>query len=708
MYWTHKGIDIKDVCFETIKIKRNGKSVIVCNDIFAFDIEVSSGYVAPYTNECTEFDRRKYEDSVGKRKKYYDEFEKVSIMYVWQFSINENVYMGRTWNDFLKLLDDIENGCGYRKIIYVHNLSYELHHMLNCIKFDKVFARNVRKPITAHYNSFEFRCSYFLTRLSLENWAKEKDLPVKKMKGFLKYETIRTPLTHLNLYELEYCMNDVLVMFYGLKEYRQKYGNVHDIPLTQTGEVRKEVRELMREDRANQKKCIKLLPESLESYKELISIFSGGITHANYLYADTVIEKLKAWDICSSYPFVMCMYKYPFTPFVDTVPLRKYFNNEKYSFIVTFKCKNVVSRLWNTFYSRSKILQGANIKADNGRILEADWLLLRMTNIDYDLFQQSYSYDDMEIINFKISINEYLSPIYVKYILKLFKQKNELKGRDDKINLYMQSKQFINALFGLMVTKEICDEVIFNIDNNKIWDYDYLTEESFYYKIDKMRKKPSRVFTSYQAGVWITAYARRALWSSILYDDGNIKMDDYTVYCDTDSNKNIAPSDVFFKKYNNEIKNMWLKRAKMLDICENDYAPFDINGQQHVLGCYEYEGMDDKFITLGAKKYCEDKGGVLKMTVAGVRKSAVSQIDVIEQFEPELVFDTEHTGKVTFYYNDKQPKCVWNRGRYDEWISEDRYGICAMPTTYTLNVTPDYTLLLNNSIDHRTRILTEG
>ena len=50
---------------------------------------------------------------------------KTAFMYIWQFSINGTVIVGRTWNDFFNLLDFLKLPNMFAEaniIIFVHNL----------------------------------------------------------------------------------------------------------------------------------------------------------------------------------------------------------------------------------------------------------------------------------------------------------------------------------------------------------------------------------------------------------------------------------------------------------------------------------------------------------------------------------------------------------------------------------------------------------
>ena len=130
-------------------IKKHDK-IRYLNYPFSFDIETSSFYVNT---------------------------EKRACMYIWMMSVNGQIVYGRTWAEFMWFLDELqirlELSYHKRIIIYVHNLSYEFQFLINHVEWSEVFARKKRHPIKALANEcFEFRCSYFLSGLSLANLAK--------------------------------------------------------------------------------------------------------------------------------------------------------------------------------------------------------------------------------------------------------------------------------------------------------------------------------------------------------------------------------------------------------------------------------------------------------------------------------------------------------------------------------------------------------
>ena len=671
---------LSEIEFQTHYFKKKNRADIVNDDIMCFDIETSSGFLHK--------DSDTLEPYLGKSKKYYEDCKKFSICYVWQFSINDNVFWGRTLEDFKDFLQELEYYEPHKKIVYIHNFSFEFQFLINVLQFDYVFARQARKPLFAEWSTYQFRCSYFLTNMSLATWAEQRKLSVQKLVGDLDYTILRTPKTALTYKELAYCFNDVLVMYFGLLQYKEKYGHIIDIPFTQTGEVRKEVIDRMNvsSEYKYRKRCIKLIPETIEDYALLCDCFMGGYTHSNAVHTNVVLDNVCSKDISSSYPIVMCLEKYPMTYFEETIPCEDYFNNDNYSYIITFDVEHLRSKRWNTWLSFSKCAKIKGYSLDNGRVLKADYVQLSLTNVDYEMFQLCYDFDNLNIIGFRVSSNDYLSPTFVKYILELYGNKTTLKGIKEKEPLYMKSKQYINSMYGMMVTKNITDTIEFEEDR---WKKELLDEKNFYTKIASEKKKLSKTFGAFQFGVWVTAYARRNLWKGILALDYNV------AYCDTDSIKYIDCDTDFFERYNKEIERRENIRSDMLGIPRYKFCPKDKNGIPHRLGIFDDDGQYKKFKTLGAKKYCYvDNVNELHMTVSGVRKSAVSQLHDIEDFKDGTVFDIEHAQKLIMTYVDDMSPIVWNKGKYDEFYSNYQHGICSQPTTYSLGINEDYESIL--------------
>ena len=71
---------------------------------------------------------------------------------------------------FRKTLQENEKNKG-KKIVFIHNLSFEFEFLQSVFELTNVFARKSRKVMKCDLEEFniEFRCSYFLSNSKLEN-----------------------------------------------------------------------------------------------------------------------------------------------------------------------------------------------------------------------------------------------------------------------------------------------------------------------------------------------------------------------------------------------------------------------------------------------------------------------------------------------------------------------------------------------------------
>ena len=95
-----------------------------------FDIESTNAYIDHTTGECLE--ARKVVKMKENDSKNFDSlrYEKVCFMYVWQISIDDKLFMGRTWKEFLDFIEAIRKKFNLSSkrylIFYVRNLEFEL------------------------------------------------------------------------------------------------------------------------------------------------------------------------------------------------------------------------------------------------------------------------------------------------------------------------------------------------------------------------------------------------------------------------------------------------------------------------------------------------------------------------------------------------------------------------------------------------------
>ncbi|NMA75466.1 MAG: hypothetical protein GX963_15245, partial [Bacteroidales bacterium] len=293
--------EISDIEYTTIN---TNKKVEYLNLEVAFDIEATSTYINPD--------------------------EKFAFMYLWTIGFKDSnyIYHGRTWGEFQELIQALSKffnlSPSKRLVIYVHNLGYEFQFMRKYFEWEEVFSVDLRKPIKAVTTSgIEFRCSYILAGFSLERLAKNLvSHKVEKLVGDLDYSLVRHSETVLTLKELDYAINDVVIVLNYITEQLEYYGDMNRIPMTNTGRVRRFVRDRCYYTNNNHKKSsrgkyqrYRRLMEDLtltpEVYKMLVRAFMGGFTHANANYVGKVLEDVTSIDFNSSYPAVMLAEQFP-------------------------------------------------------------------------------------------------------------------------------------------------------------------------------------------------------------------------------------------------------------------------------------------------------------------------------------------------------------------------------------------------------------
>lgn len=443
--------------------------------------------------------------------------QKAAIMYAFMIDIEHYVYYGRTWDDFKLAIEAIKKifrlSHERRMIIYVHNLSYEFQFMSKRLEWEQVFALEERKICYAVSGGIEFRCSYLMSGYSLNNVATIEKLPIKKLVGNLDYSLIRTPETEMTEKEIEYLYNDVEVVAYLIDKRKKNEAWIDRIPITKTSYVRRHTRENC--DTFKYKKIISSLTIRPEEYPYLKKAFAGGFTHANMFNRGKIFENVHSFDFTSSYPAVMIAEKYPMSKGttltdVDEKLLEQLV--ERYCCIIDIEYFNIESNnAGDHIISFSRAKTTDDYFVDNGRIIMADNIRLTITEQDYLSIKDFYDYEDIKVHKVIYYSKGYLPKEFMNTILQLYRDKTELKGVDEREYEYMNSKEMVNALYGMIVTDILRDEILFN-NGDGIHDKMWLSDSKNLEEAISLYNKSYNRFLYYPWGVWVTAYARRNLF----------------------------------------------------------------------------------------------------------------------------------------------------------------------------------------------------
>lgn len=568
---------------------------------------------------------------------------KHAYMYIWQFALNDMVLLGRTWDEFtlvIRILEEYNNLCSSKRIIiWIANLSFEFQFIRKRFNFTKIFAKEQRKPLYAIIDDcIELRDPLPISGGSLAQLAKDYTI-TQKLVGDLDYSIIRNSKTIVKGDELQYCINDVVILKewaeFVFKTYiiPQKY-----IPLTKTAILRRKVKD--KAPKGVSDAIVACMPSEKLYHLMMKYLFRGGYVHANICNTDIILHDVTSLDLTSSYPAQMNHGYYPMGKFyrinnIDSEKFTKLIKNECCMMVITFF--DITSTTNHSIESSSKCIELVNPILDNGRVVSADKMTVFINEIDYSLYCMFYTWDRMDIQVFYHTIRGRL-PMYILDVLNDAYYNKAILKQSGKKNTteYAIAKSNVNSAYGMTVTRLVEREVTYSDE----WGYDD-SNFCYYDEVQKLVLLP-------QWGIYVTSHARFALLSNVYKISCNSSgaIDD-VVYNDTDSIKllNYDKHKHIIDDYNAKII---AKNKKLF----SDPIFYD-------LGTFDNEGTYDRFKTLGAKRYISEKNGEIEQTIAGLPKHILSEycesnkLDVFKFFTSGMTLDVMFSGKLTTSYNDE-------------------------------------------------------
>lgn len=672
--------EFKDIVTDDFFIDRKkGKT---SNTIYTFDVETTSLY--NINGIWNVFD-------YSKSLKEYEGVDRRGILYLWQFSVNDNVYYGRTLDTFKEVLLKLSDK-KILKYIYIFNYAFEFQWLLNILSDYEceVLATSPHKIISAYYRdlNIEFRCLYRLCNMSLEKSADVYNEKYKKLTGTIDYNVIRTPLTPLSDNILKYSEYDCLACYEIIKKFKNEYLNIAQIPLTQTGELRRDFKNKM--GYYYFKDCVWKYIEDEYIRQILMTAFAGGYTHANYIKVGRIIKEVFSADIGSSYPFRLLTYKFAHSFFGISKREHDKYNNDRYAHIyhctMTVKSKGSLtyissSKVINLIHSTEWSDRAQDLVYDNGKLFKGTNIEMIILDTDLDIIKSLYHLTDFTLHNEWVGLKKRIDKRVILYLLNLFQDKSNYKGIDEE--LYMKTKQRYNSVYGSAVYNLAKNNTQFS---NNEWIVNEINSESIKKALDSAYGSYTALMP-YAIGVQTTAYARQSILNIIQL----IGMTDF-IYSDTDSAK--------FTNFSKHYKDLHIFNMKMLEMIDNtakdlnlkrtDFIAVTPNGEIAILGFLDFfDGKYDRFITQGSKKYAVENEGKIKLTVAGLpkknKKGKTNTIDRLEDFNDNLICGYEF-GKMTLSYVDNVSReTIKVIDDYNvEYLDDMRYSVVLTPTTYKL------------------------
>ena len=640
---------------------------------------------------------------------YYQD-KKCSFVYIAMICINGRSYYMRDLSDLKTFLDKYDSGKTLN-VIYVHNLSFDFSFLTNIIPFDKVFARKAHRVIYARYKSWEFRCSYFLSQMSLKNVAKSYKLPSEKLVDGLNYRKIRHTKTPLTARELKYCELDVIVLYEYIRYMLNEYGKYSEIPYTQTGFVRKYTLEFLKTNNAYYRfrgRLKNTMPDQ-HIFEILERCFAGGYTHANFwAVACGLYTRVRSYDFTSSYPAVMARCKFPIGAFKKIVRNpKRYIDSDDFCCIGKFRLLDVDSKTDLAYLSKHKCVKTKRAVVDNGRVIKAKMIDIYLTDVDIKTVKMMYNCKIIPLELYAASA-DYLPREFVLSILNLYENKTQYKGIADQYALYMSSKQMVNSEYGMCAFNPFTDGVEF-VEGE--WSPVPPTWDSVvkYYNNRK-------TILPYAWGVFVTAWARNKLCNicSIIGND--------VLYMDTDSIKfvnNNGQWDSLFLADNKKIHAENVVAAERLKIPFEKFAPADKHGQIHELGLWDFEHEYKSFKCLGAKRYCYTLPGDTDIypVVAGCPTDAIRTWlklhdcnALLKPFRLDIHLDKHDSGKSTVTYHPHRGFVIPVRDYMGAWNDEYiGYGAHLEPATFDMSLHTDYLeFLCGYAVDDKSELTRNG
>lgn len=677
-------------------------------------------------------------------------------------------------------------------VIFSHNLGYEMEFLLretganglvnnglDSYGLENNFSvlRDTHEPLKIILDVFpniEFRDSLALLNKSVKKLGEDlekKGLQLPKLD--YNYEKIRLPNNKESLTELDYKYNKrdneivAYSIYYWIKDndYLEKWDK---LPLTFTRNT-KNAREkhIINNFSKNHLASLNALKgkelKDYEFYKLEKLVYQGGLTTITKNSMGKIYKDVYSVDFKSSYPNIMVSKKFPLYLEENTILLKGEKANIFYMKHLHKKTNEELKKEYIKGYMGLITLYNLKIKSDeyllplsfshcikdsaegikllNGKVLQAEEIMIPINDIQMDIINLCYDYEYYYIDYLYLTTEcQRFKEQETDFILKCFDTKENIDKEKYPID-YMLSKVYLNSLYGVKAQDEIKDRIIIkNGITEKIQFKDIENKENVYYNFkNEIYKKAKRVkgngdFDLFCNGIYITDYARLELIKAMIYlIDSGMKI----LYCDTDSlkftvnkkaleikgnsktnkeYKNISITYIIsqiLQKYNtnkeNENKNnkrfiQYKNRHKVEEqefnkICKLGTLEIEnyINSE---LVPYEY------FKTLGSKKYAYIHGNELHTTIAGCSKKINKVIEnecknknesllygLKYIFRQGTLFNENVSGRTTAYY-EKRNANECKKYTYNGIPLNSAGGTQIIKNTYFLNITENDSMII--------------
>ena len=466
--------------------------------------------------------------------------ENAGWVYQWAFRLADMYVVGRRPSEFIRLLEVLRDAYGLSGmksiIIYVHNLSYDFQYLKWYLHgYDPnitAMATDAHSVLIVDVFGFRFLCSYKLSGLSLDLFAKTYAQTYRKAAGLIDYNVIRYQDDELTAHDWSYMLSDVAAQYDAIAGLlaAQGYKYAYRAPYTSTGFVRTDCRKASEKHAINWNAKFRIAALDLEQYKLCRAAFMGGITIASWHYAGLTVrsDRLRHLDFTSSYPARQMLDYFPkgkpmwYGEIESTDELDDVLNTYCCIFVLTLHDVRIRPGITAPYIPSSKCRLLQNGSKINGKLTSADALTIVVTEIDYKWIRKQYTWSEMAVDHMLTFVRGRAPAFLRRKVMDYFDAKCKLKKEDPR--LYMASKAKLNGIYGMTATAIIRDS--YELDA-QLWLRNMPEDETL--QLERFYNSRNS-FLPYQLGVYTTAWARDALMTMIEC----VGYDNF-LYCDTDS-----------------------------------------------------------------------------------------------------------------------------------------------------------------------------
>ena len=520
------------------------------------------------------------------------------LPYLWCFTFDSTgeVIYGRSFDDLNGWFEQLRSygfNDNHRLYIYINDLSQFFCYTKKYIDYDiDMIAKNPSQILHCTFKGLIFRDFMQYSEKDIDKYIWINDINAKVYHQPPVSEDL-SESCELTEEEMEYCSRRVLELSRAMRqEVNMIYqGNVSDIKLTRTARIEALLSENMRRTDDKEKSLYWYIyhmnPISTQWGRDVLleqlrKAFFGGTTFFEDYALNKLIKNVWSADLTSAYCGEFFLSKFPMSRFkvldlpddykkLFTLP---YYKNK--ALLVTFEASDVKLRkgeiavipsAMRHYYidiSDEEEKKDAIIRAQGLKLNKSKKVRMTLTDIDFELFCNSYSFEDLKVTGLLGARYGYLPDYVLLTVAELYKNKRKAKDTRNELEalglldalqeeLYNDSKSSLARLYGIFTKSPIVCQYVYDKEKR---DIKLLSSN---YLLDKHKFRP----VVYQWGVWTVSAVRKKLCGlRKTFRDRKIK----TISGDTDCINFTGNATDIISEFNENVNAAIAKRCNSIGI----------------------------------------------------------------------------------------------------------------------------------------------